>query len=366
MEYFNRVVVQEKVKSLFANSIKNGRLAHAYLFYGEEGRGKEAFALHLARALNCTSEEERPCGECANCQRIAHFNHPDIKFVFPAPKNIKYDQVKEIIKAKAQNPYAALPLTGNKNISIDAIRELKEEAKYAAFEGGYRVVIITGAEYFSREAANSFLKLLEEPPDKFLIILITEALHLMLDTIRSRCQPVYFPEFSDEQIEQIVRQYEPEKDDLRPLIRMAHANVKRVFQMLHADYSEQKQWILEFIRAVAVENYFHINELLEKIQNKGGQQAHLELLTLLNGWFSDVLHLQQDEHYDRLINIDFRESLFKFSKSYPQIKLHEIIESIEKAIRAIEGNAHPLMTWLNLAITIHDFLGPLRELKEAI
>lgn len=125
-------------------------------------------------------------------------------------------------------------------------------------------MIISGAEYFSREAANSFLKLLEEPPDKFLIILITEALHLMLDTIRSRCQPVYFPEFKDEQIEQIVRQYEPVKDDLLSLIHMANSNVKRVFQMLHEDYSEQKQWILEFIRAVAVENYFHINELLEK------------------------------------------------------------------------------------------------------
>lgn len=366
MEYFNRIVVQDRVKSLFANSIKNGRLAHAYLFYGEEGRGKEAFALHLARALNCTSTDERPCGECANCQRITHFNHPNIKFIFPAPKNIKYDQVKQIIQTKAKNPYAALPLTGNKNISIDAIRELKEEAKFAAFEGGYRVVIISGAEYFSREAANSFLKLLEEPPDKFLIILITEALHLMLDTIRSRCQPVYFPEFKDEQIEQIVRQYEPVKDDLLSLIHMANSNVKRVFQMLHEDYSEQKQWILEFIRAVAVENYFHINELLEKIQTRGGQQTHLELLHLLNGWFNDILHLQQDENYARLINIDLKESLFKFSKSYPQIKLSEIIESIEKAIRAIEGNAHPMMTWFNLAIFIHGLLGPLRELKEAI
>ncbi|APF17465.1 DNA polymerase III subunit [Caldithrix abyssi] len=366
MEYFNRVVVQERVKKLFANSLQNGRLAHAYLFYGDEGRGKEAFALHLARALNCTSEEERPCGECPNCKRITHFNHPDIKFIFPAPKNIKHEQVKQIIQVKANNPYAALPLTDSKNISIDAIRELKEEAKFGAFEGGYRVIIITGAEYFSREAANSFLKLLEEPPDKFLIILITPALHAMLDTIRSRCQPVYFPEFDDEQIEQIVRQYEEVKQDIRPLTRMAHYNLKRIFQMLHTDYSEQKKWVLEFIRAVAVENYFHVNELLESIQSRRGQQAHLELLNLLTGWFTDTLHLQLDENFDRLINIDFAEPLRKFSKSYPQIKVSEIIERIEKAHKAIEGNAHPVITWMNLAIDIHGLLGPIRELKEAI
>ena len=307
----------------------------------------------------------RPCGECANCKRITHFNHPDVKFIFPAPKNIQNEQIKQIIQSKVKNPYGMLPLVGSKNISIDAIRELKEEAKYAAVEGGYRVIIISGAEHFSREAANSFLKLLEEPPEKFLIILITEALHVILDTIRSRCQPVYFPEFTDEQIEQIIRQYETVEVDLQPLIRMAHSNVKRIFQMLHADYSEQKKWLLAFIRAVAVENYFHVNELLEQIA-RGGQQNHLELLNLLNGWFTDVLHLQQDAQYQRLINIDLQEPLRKFSKSYTQIRLSEIIEGIENAQKAIESNAHPIMTWLNLAIHIHDWLGPLRELKEAV
>ncbi len=366
MNYFTKIVVQQRVKELFTNSIKNGRLAHAYLFYGQEGRGKEAFALYLAQALNCTSDEERPCGQCANCQRIAHFNHPDIKFIFPASKTIKTNQIKQIIQAKIKNPYAPLPLTGTKNISIDVIRELKEEAKYAAFEGGYRVVIITGAEYFSREAANSFLKLLEEPPDQFLIILISQSLHSILDTIRSRCQPVYFPEFSDEQIDHIIRQYEDVKLDLLPLIRMAQGNIKRIFQMLHQDYSEQKEWILEFIRAVAVENYYHINELLEEIQTKGGQQSHLELLTLLDSWFVDALHLQQDEHFDRLINLDFEDRLRKFSKLYPQIQLEKILEHIEKASAAIERNAHPMMTWLNLAIEIHDLLGPMKELKEAV
>ncbi len=366
MEYFNRIVVQERIKTLFNNSIANGRLAHAYLFYGGEGRGKEAFALFLAQALNCTSQEHRPCGSCANCQRIAHFNHPDIKFLFPAPKNLKHEQAKQIIQTKIKNPYAALPLVGNKNISIDSIRELKEEAKFAAFEGGYRVIIITGAEYFSREAANSFLKLLEEPPEKFLIILISSTLHSVLDTIRSRCQPVYFPEFNDEQIEQIVAQYETVEQDLKPIIRMAHYNLKRIFQMLHADYSEQKQWVLAFVRALAVENYFHINELLDSIQGKGGQQTHLELLNLLNGWFTDALHLQLDEQYPRLINIDLQESLRKFSRSFPQMNVNQIIERIEKAYLAIEGNAHPMLTWLNLAIEIHDLLGPLRELKEAV
>ncbi len=363
MDYFKGLIVQDRVRQFFQKSIQNNRLAHAYLFYGADGRGKEAFALHLSKALNCQSFEQRPCGECANCKRISHFNHPDVRFLFPAPKNIKSEQIKAIIQAKVKNPYAALPLSGNKNISIDVIRELKEEAKYGAVEGGYRVVIITGAEFFSREAANSFLKLLEEPPEKFLIILIAQSLHLIIDTIRSRCQPIYFPEFTDEQIEQIVRQYEDIEEDIKPLIRMSGFNVKRVFEMLHTDFSEQKQWVLEYLRALAVENYQHISELLEK--SRGTQQTYLELLQILSGWFQDTLHLSQSASDSNLINIDMQEPLLKFSEFYPAIRLPEIIEAIEKAYKAIENNAHPTLTLMNLAIEIHDLLGPLKELKEA-
>ncbi|NOX90163.1 MAG: DNA polymerase III subunit delta' [Calditrichaeota bacterium] len=365
MEYFKELVLQNRIKDFFQKSIQNNRLAHAYLFYGGEGRGKEAFALNLAKTLNCQSDTHRPCGECANCQRISHFNHPDVRFLFPAPKNLKSDQIKKIIQTKVKNPYAALNIPGGKNISIDLIRELKEEAKFGSFEGGYRVVIISGAEYFSREAANSFLKLLEEPPEQFIIILISETLHAIIDTIRSRCQPVYFPEFTDEQIIQIVSQYDNVDRDIKPLIRMARHNLKRIFAILHKGYAEQKEWVYQFLRAVAVENYFHINELIESVRYKGGQAYYLELLNILSSWFQDTLHIGYESLDNQIINIDLNESVQRFAQSFPNVQVDKIIEVIEKAYKAIENNAHPILTLMNLGIEMRGLLGPLRELKEA-
>ena len=364
MEYFSEIILQKQIKDFFTRSIENDRLAHAYLFYGGEGHGKEAFALSLAKALNCQSDATRPCNKCANCQRISHFNHPDVRFIFPVSKQLKPEQIKNIVQAKVKNPYAALPIPGSKNISIDAIRDLKSEAKYGAFENGYRVVIISGAEYMSREAANSFLKLLEEPPERFLIILITESLHAIIDTIRSRCQPVYFPEFEDEQIERIVATYEPVETDIKPLIRLARHNVKKVFAMLHASYAEQKEWVLEFLRAIARENYFRINELIEQIR-KESQDYVLELLSILTGWFQDALHLRIALPESQLVHYDQLNTLKNFTDSYPDLQVDSIIQSIENACNAIESNAHPVLTLFNLAIELHDLFGPRKALKEA-
>ncbi len=364
MEYFQGTILQERIRDFFTRSIGNNRLAHAYLFYGGEGRGKEAFALTLAQALNCQSDKARPCGQCPNCQRIAHFNHPDVRFIFPASKSLKAEQIHAIIEAKIKNPFAALSIPGSKNISIDVIRELKDEARFGSVEGGYRVIIISGAEHLSREAANSFLKLLEEPPERFLIILITESLHSILDTIRSRCQPVYFPEFTDEQIEQIVARYDPVEHDIRPLIRMSGYNVKKVLRMLHAGYMEQREWVLQFLRSVIVENYFNVNELIEQIRGKNSHEYILELLSILTAWFEDAFHLLHGASAERLINADKSEPLSNFARSFPEFKMNEINQAIENAAKAIERNAHPVLTLFNLAIELHGLLGPRKELKE--
>ncbi len=365
MEYFQGIILQNRIKDFFTRSLQNDRLAHAYLFYGDEGRGKEAFALNLAKALNCRSKDTRPCGQCANCQRISHFNHPDVRFIFPAPKSLKAEQLHTIIQTKIKNPYAALSIPGSKNISIDIIRELKNEARFGAVEGGYRVIIISGAEYLSREAANSFLKLLEEPPEHFLIILIAESLHSIIDTIRSRCQPVYFPEFGDEQIEQIIARYEPVDRDIKPLIRMAGYNLKKIFNMLHASYTEQREWVLQFLRSLIVENFFNLNELIEQIRGKNSQEYALELLSILNGWFEDAFHALNGIPPEQWINADRIDPLMSFARSFPEFNIHEINQAIENAAKAIERNAHPVLTFFNLAIELRGLLGPRKELKEA-
>ncbi len=364
MDLFGQSFVQNRIKTIFSQSISSDRLAHAYIFYGSEGSGKEAFAFELAKALNCSSSEQRPCGLCPSCIKISHLSHPDVKFIFAVSKQISSDEISQFLKIKTANPYSALPITGHKNIPIDTIRELKNEAKYAPYEAGKRFFIISGAEYFSREAANSFLKLLEEPPDDLMIILITDDYHALLDTIRSRCQPVHFPQFNDEEIGQIIQRYSPTEKDIAPLIRIARNNVKKIFELLDSDYDEKRQLIYGFIKSVAADNILPISQTIDQMTQKRDKNYVVELLDLLILWLRDALHYLILKDRQELINLDYAESIEKFSLFFQNSNLEKLIAIVEQAMLDLEGNAHPALTLMNLAIEMKNELKPLAPGKE--
>ncbi len=94
---FERIIGQSRPKDILQRALKNDRIPHAYLFSGPEGVGKEAMAIELAKALYCTDTENRPCNSCSNCQRIGAFEHPDIHFLFPAPKSATIDDERQIL-----------------------------------------------------------------------------------------------------------------------------------------------------------------------------------------------------------------------------------------------------------------------------
>lgn len=354
MNLFNQVVAAEKVKQFFRNNLEQNRMAHAYIFYGAPGRGKDAFAIELAKSVNCLAPDNKPCNQCESCLKINNFNHPDIKYSFPVPSGIKPNQVGEYLKEKAKNPFVSPQIPGHKSISIDIIRQLKNEAKYAPHEAKYRFFIFEGAEFFTREAANSFLKLLEEPPEQLYLILITSDLHNLLDTIRSRCQPLYFPSLTKEQIIEIVRKHEKTQADITPFISISQKNVRRIFELLLEDPKEKRSLIYDFLRAIAADNMFQVSEIVNVITAKRDKTLIMELLKLLLLWFRDVVHHQTLQDQAELINSDFRESIEKFSNFYTNLNLDHIIRLVESAYSDIDRNAHPALTLTNLAIEIQE------------
>jgi len=365
MNFFKNSIVQDRIADFFSHCISNDRLAHAYIFYGNEGRGKEAFSFELAKALNCTDAEIKPCNECPSCIKINNFNHPDIKYIFPSSKS-DVKNSREIISEKSKNLYAPLQIKGHKNIAIETIRELKNEAKYAPFEAAKRVFIIYGADYFSREAANSFLKLLEEPPADLLIILITDNIHSLLDTIRSRCQPVHFPEFSIEQITEIVKKYEESEENIESLIRLSQFNVKKIFNILKSDYQSRRELVYKFLKAAAVENYFTISALIDELTQKRDKNYILEFLDLLALWLQDALHFSITGSSADFVNQDYKEAVQKFAEFYQDADFDNIIRLVEKYYFFIKYNAHPALTLTNLAIELHRLLTQKKAVKEAV
>ncbi|MCJ7604646.1 MAG: DNA polymerase III subunit delta', partial [Dehalococcoidales bacterium] len=163
--YMWQIIGQDRAVSLLKQSLDAGKMSHAYLFTGSEHVGKMTLALQVAQALNCENPVP-PCGECSSCRKIAARNHPDVQIIGITQK----DDGAEY-----------------KVIRIDQIEYLQHDANLPPFEGKNKVFIIDTAELLSQDAANRFLKTLEEPVPNVTFILLTVNERLLPETVVSRC-----------------------------------------------------------------------------------------------------------------------------------------------------------------------------------
>lgn len=174
---FPDILGHNRVLRFLERIMENDRLAHAYLFSGPDGVGKAAVALRMAASLLCADNQElSPCKKCPACIQFVSSNHPD--FIHIVPDGV--------------------------SIRIDRIRELKKQLVFSPFAGGTRVILIEEAQSMRREAANSLLKILEEPPPGNIFLLVAAESEPVLATITSRCQVISFSPLSDEITANIV------------------------------------------------------------------------------------------------------------------------------------------------------------------
>jgi DNA polymerase-3 subunit delta' len=352
VEYFNYLEIQQKIKNRLINSINNDRLSHAYIFYGPEGVGKEYIALEFAKAINCVDNKNRPCNNCSSCLKINQFNHPDIKFIFPYAKTWSLEDIRQRIKAKVENPFSTIALSGNTLIPIDQIRELKNESKYTPYEAEKKFYIISNADKLSRESTNAFLKLLEEPPSTLIIILVTSSLATLATTIRSRCQLIYFPRLSYEEAITVVSKYNMIDDRISQIVRLAEKNLKIIFDTLDKDIIEKRQIVYGYLKAIASRNTLKILEITDLITKKFDKNFLKEILNLLIFWFIDTLHLMSKGNKAEIVNVDFEKEINNFAQSYRDSDFEKIIVDIEQAILNINRNVYNPLILTVLAIRI--------------
>ena len=174
---FNNIIGNEKNKELLNNIIKNSSSSHSFMFVGKESIGKLLFAKEFAKALLCSEGNTKPCNKCKSCIEFDSHNNPDFNIIEPEGKYIKIDIIRELVKKVYEKPIISTK----------------------------KVYIINDSGCMTKEAQNSLLKTLEEPPEYVTIILITSNDNMFLPTIKSRCTKIMFNKLTDKEIKSVLK-----------------------------------------------------------------------------------------------------------------------------------------------------------------
>jgi DNA polymerase-3 subunit delta' len=306
---------------LLQHSLEAGTLAHAYLLVGPPHVGKMTLALHLAQVLNCEAAE-RPCHECASCQKIASASHADIQII-----------------GLAQNEEAAEA----KLIGIDQIKQMQHSASLPPFEGNYKVFIVDGAELLSTEAANCLLKTLEEPTGKVIFILLTVNDSLLPATVVSRCQRLELPPLSIAEVESALagRGIDPQRAKL--FARLSHGCLGWALSAVADDSllqqrDEELNRAIDIITADCEERFTYAAQLAAQFNQS--RAAVYRVLDLWLDYWRDLMLVKLG--CDSIItNIDRLNRLVETARGYRLAQIRAFIESIRAAVEQLSLNANP-------------------------
>ena len=351
---FDNVIGQERIKEVLRRAIKRGRLAHAYLFHGPEGVGKDALALELTKALNCSQGDTDGCDRCPSCKKISALQHPDLKFIFPIPSKVRETDLREKTGQKAKDPYQPIHFPASASISIERIRELRRQASLKPFEGKWRVIIISEADKMTQEASNALLKILEEPSEKMLFLLTTSRLNHLLPTIVSRCQNLRFDRLKVKEIEEglLKRGVVPERAKL--VARLSMGSFRKALELIQEDIDAQRQQALGFLQVGLKGGIFDRLNLVEKLVTEKDREKIKDMLNLLLLWLRD-LALINELRKEGFINLDRVQDLFSLARKYNNIDWEKAILEVEKSVDLIDKNIY-----INLVLIV--LLNNLRRL----
>jgi DNA polymerase-3 subunit delta' len=361
---FSDIIGQERAKAFLRSALSKGKIPHAYLFTGIPGVGKTTTAMALATVLNCLAPENQDaCGRCAACRQMAGGNCADFLTIRPGDKTVRIGNTERVESTGERGEQTK---GSGKTIGIDLVRDLNRALSFAPLSGKYRVCVFHQAEAMTQEAANSLLKMLEEPPlGNIFILKATEALDL-LPTILSRCQRVPFQPLAPSLIEERIQDRLGSRERLaRPIAAMSDGSLGRAIMMCDTAYLEKRQqWLsrlMELGGGSPPEIVAMAFALAEEDKEAGrpvselGEPGLMDLLTIWASWYRDLLLIKVNGLQDAVINSDFSHLLKSTSGNYKMDQLVQSIMLIDQAQRDLVRMRNPKLVFA------HAFLG-LRDL----
>ena len=351
-----------------SRSFKNDRIASTYLFHGPEGCGRWALAISFAALLNCEDLREsadshsNPCGKCGYCHRIFSLNFEGLYFALPLSPHKNSDEAaeltNEILKTKRVEPFSIISSTRSRNIPINTAREIRRSLSLRSSHDITRVAIFYEMEKMLEASADALLKLIEEPPPKTVLILISRRPDALLPTIQSRSQKIRINRVPDEAaIEYLQSAYELSESRAKLLNRISDYSLGRSIELIdeQGDSTERGVGLLLFkslLEEAPYQTVSHINEMLD-LRNRGGIDS---LLDLWQSLLRDCVNYSVIGDENALINADFKNDIKRLSG---RIKGSEaaagMADDIKNTLEDLRRNSHiqGALTSLTLRLKSH-------------
>lgn len=370
---FSEIVGNTAAKQRLIQTVRESRVSHAQLFLGPEGSGKLQLALAYAQYINCNSRTETDsCGVCPSCAKYNKLIHPDLHFVFPTAKSgdakpLSKNFLKQWREYLITNDRHAsfndwINFIGIERkqaiINAEDCTEIVRTLSYKQYESEYKVMIIWMTEKLFHSAAPKLLKILEEPPEKTLFLLIAEDQDQILNTILSRAQLFKINKLTDEEMAIALRQkFNVDATMLQRSINLSNGNIIAAQHTLNQIDDERQYFDLftNWMRACYTNNIVKINELMSDFSkmSRENQKSFLSYgLNVLRECF--LFNLSRTFQH----RLDEQEQTFvsKFAAFVSSVNIEFFNITINNAISHIERNANANILFVDVSLSLHKII----------
>lgn len=366
---FSDISGQKAIIDRLRRSVKDNRVSHAQLFLGPEGSGKLAVALAYAQYINCTGRSgEDSCGVCSSCIKFEKVIHPDLHFIYPVARTKEIDDKPLsklfvhhwralVTEQKAifnlQDWYQKIGLENKQGIiNTEDCNEIIRTLSYKSYESEYKVMIIWMVEKLFHAAAPKILKILEEPPDKTLFILISEQSDTVLQTILSRTQLIKFPRLTDEElVTALIHQTGCSPEEADRIKYLAEGNLNAAKKILQTGETDQEnfEFFRTWMRLCFKKDIREINRLGSDFVSLG-REKQKSLMNYAMKVIRYCLHNSIGDQNQLRIYGDELKFIKDFSPFIHPANAPDLYTDFNKALYHIERNANPSILFMDVSL----------------
>lgn len=367
---FKDVVGQSELKAHLIDEVKNGKISHAQLFLGNPGFGGLPLALAFVQYLFCQNKQESDsCGVCPSCSKVQDLQHPDLNFSFPVVQAIdkKSDSFLPLWREQIhKNPYFNLnqwtDLIDEKGrkpiISAEESQEIIKKLSYKSFEGGYKVMILWMAEEMNLSSANKLLKILEEPPQKTIFILLADTQEYLLQTIVSRTQLVKIPRIGlDELSDHLQGSKQIDRSTATSFAAQAEGNLIEAYELLgeHDEKDINREMFIQLMRVCYKKDVIPMLDWADAAGQIGKERQKAFLKYALHMFRQSLLKNYTDSQLTRTSK---EEDAFlkNFSKFITGNNIHGFMENFNDAYYHIDRNANAKILFTELSFKVMRYI----------